>query len=100
MWEFYHYVNNYTNLSITNWFQYFECVCLRCCDPKELNTYLSALKCLKCPVGHFLPTDTLEDTCEWCCEDCGAKVPNEYAVNVNEQVAHTIQVTIQTCMYR
>lgn len=69
-------------------------MCLRCCDPKELNTYLSALKCLKCPVGYFLPTDTLEDSCEWCCEDCGAKVPNEYAVNVNEQVATTIQVLI------
>ena len=96
----YQYVRSHTNLSINIWFQYFECVCLRCCDPKELNTYLSALKCLKCPVGHFLPTDTLEDTCEWCCEDCGAKVPNEYAVNVNEQVAHTIQVIIQTCMYR
>ena len=75
-------------------FQYFECVCLRCCDPKEMNSYISALKCLKCTVGYFLPTDTLEDTCEWCCEDCGAKVPNEYSVKVNEQVTETIQVII------
>ena len=57
-----------------------------------MDTYLSALKCLKCPVGYFLPTEPLEDSCEWCCEDCGAKVPNEYAVNVNEHVAQTIQV--------
>lgn len=72
--------------------KYFECVCLRCCDPKEMNSYISALKCLKCTVGYFLPTDTLEDTCEWCCEDCGAKVPNEYSVKVNEQVTETIQL--------
>ena len=56
------------------------------------------MKCLKCPVGYFLPTDTLEDSCEWCCEDCGAKVPNEFAVNVNEQVAQTIQVIIKCLM--
>ena len=67
---------------------------MRCCDPTELNTYLSGLKCLKCPVGYFLPTDTLEDSSEWCCEACGANVPNDYAVNVNEQVSHTIQVCI------
>ena len=77
---------------IDNTFQYFECVCLRCCDPKEMGTYLSALKCLKCPVGFFLPEDTLEDSCEWSCESCGAKIPNDYAVKVNEQVAGTIQV--------
>ena len=59
-----------------------------------MDTYLSALKCLKCPVGYFLPTDTLEDTCEWCCEDCGAKVPNDYSLKVNEQVSETIQVII------
>ena len=57
-----------------------------------MGTYLSALKCLKCPVGFFLPEDTLEDSCEWSCESCGAKIPNDYAIKVNEQVAGTIQV--------
>merc|ERR1711997_114873 len=27
-----------------------------------------------------------------CCESCGAKIPNDYAVKVNEQVAGTIQL--------
>ena len=72
--------------------KYFECICLRCCDPKELNTYLSAIKCMKCAVGYLLPEDPLESSSDWKCEDCSNKVPAEFIENVNNQVAETIQL--------
>ena len=72
--------------------KYFECICLRCCDPKELNTYLGGIKCMKCPIGYLLTEDPLESDSSWQCEDCAHKVPSEFVQNINSQVAETIQL--------
>ena len=36
----------------------FLCTCDRCGDETENETYISALRCIKCP-GYFLPTNPL-----------------------------------------
>ena len=36
----------------------FLCTCDRCGDETENETYMSALRCIKCP-GYFLPSDPL-----------------------------------------
>uniref|UniRef100_A0A8D8XRP4 Protein msta, isoform A n=1 Tax=Cacopsylla melanoneura TaxID=428564 RepID=A0A8D8XRP4_9HEMI len=48
--------------------KYFECNCVRCDDPSELGTYLSALRCPKCRKGYIL-----NEKEEWKCQDCGKK---------------------------
>jgi hypothetical protein len=71
--------------------KHFSCECARCTDPTETNTYLSALRCMKCTVGHYLVVDPLQETSPWCCEDCGAEVPSDLTVEVNNRVSTTIK---------
>ena len=44
--------------SLTDLLQDFLCNCDRCADETENETYLSALRCVKCP-GYFLPRNPL-----------------------------------------
>ncbi|KAK4012629.1 hypothetical protein OUZ56_024870 [Daphnia magna] len=49
----------------------FECRCLRCSDPTECSTFLSALRCPKCPTGAVLPIRPLEEKdTQWQCSQC------------------------------
>ena len=57
-----------------------------------LGTYLSALKCMKCPVGYYISTNPLDDSSPWRCEDCGALAPSNLAVEVNTRVSNSIKV--------
>jgi len=50
--------------------KYFLCSCVRCSDPTEFGTNLSAVKCLKCPKGYCLPIDTQLIDSKWACSDC------------------------------
>jgi hypothetical protein len=47
----------------------FTCKCPRCCDPTELGTFLSAMKCLDgdCTDGYLLPSDSLDPDSDWIC---------------------------------
>ena len=56
--------------------KHFQCDCERCCDPTELGTYLSALKCMKCSVGYYLAQDPLSESSAWKCEACGSLAPS------------------------
>ena len=71
--------------------KHFFCDCPRCCDPTELGTYLSALKCIKCPVGYYLSTDPLQEQSSWRCEDCSTIAPASLASEVNNRVAGSIK---------
>lgn len=49
----------------------FECDCLRCSDPTECSTFMSALRCPKCPIGVMLPIQPLDhNETEWQCSPC------------------------------
>ncbi|XP_057378366.1 SET domain-containing protein SmydA-8-like [Daphnia carinata] len=62
----------------------FECDCIRCSDPTECSTYLSALRCQKCPTGFVLPIRPLEEKeTPWQCSQCSYKLT---AVVVNRVV--------------
>lgn len=56
--------------------KYFTCKCRRCGDPAELNTFLSALRCLapgsdrKICGGYQLPISPLDLQTEWRCDKC------------------------------
>ena len=69
----------------------FQCDCNRCQDPTELGTYLSALKCMKCPVGHYLPTEPLDANCQWQCEDCATRAPGSFANEISERIGQSIK---------
>jgi len=55
-------------------FKYFECNCVRCCDPTECQTYLSALKCQKCSEGNVLPMKPLDHCSDWKCDHCSHRL--------------------------
>lgn len=69
----------------------FHCDCPRCCDPTECGTYLSGLKCIKCPVGFYLSQDPLQDSSDWQCEDCRTVVPVRLVNDVYTRVANSIK---------
>uniref|UniRef100_V5G4W8 Protein msta, isoform B n=1 Tax=Anoplophora glabripennis TaxID=217634 RepID=V5G4W8_ANOGL len=60
--------------------KYFSCKCKRCCDPTELGSYLSALRCIGTDEepcgGTQLPIDPLDDKTEWACDKCDVKLTN------------------------
>lgn len=65
--------------------KFFSCKCIRCSDPTELGTYISAAKCLgqdgsPCE-GIHLPEDPLDDDTDWACNRCPAKV-NSHEINM------------------
>lgn len=52
---------------------YFTCQCVRCQDPTECGTMLSAVKCSEC-VGYLLPIDPLNIGSEWKCQGCHREI--------------------------
>ncbi|XP_066992453.2 SET domain-containing protein SmydA-8 isoform X2 [Anabrus simplex] len=72
------------------------CRCQRCCDPTEMQSYFSALRCINrdC-AGYVLPeypileddnnnSDTQEDI--WLCSSCDARVPGNDIMRVLDSV--------------
>jgi len=72
--------------------KYFDCSCRRCSDPTELGTFLSSIKCPKCPIGFIQSDDPLEDDSHWTCESCIASFPPSFPERVNEEVSTTVNI--------
>lgn len=53
--------------------KHFICKCDRCKDPSEFGTYLSSVKCKKCP-GNLLPINPLQNS-NWQCDTCTSVEP-------------------------
>lgn len=75
--------------------KYFNCKCLRCSDPTEMGTYLSALKCLgddnrPCD-GIHLAEDPLDDETDWACSKCPVKVSNSEVSMVISQMGEEVE---------
>ena len=70
-----------------NW--HFDCNCVRCQDPTEMGSYLSALKCLGCESGYVLPIDPMELSSQWSCPVCNQKMSLE---SVNETISHCFNI--------
>ena len=52
----------------------FDCLCKRCADPTEMDTYISAVNCEVCKFGYLLPIESLNYSSEWICDHCSTKV--------------------------
>lgn len=52
----------------------FDCICSRCSDPSEMQTFASAVKCQECNGGILIARDPLENFSEWICSSCNLKV--------------------------
>jgi len=80
----------------------FLCTCDRCLDETENETFISAIKCTKCP-GYFLPENPIDCACRWVCNECSIEAPKGYATIVNEKIASAIAaleeggLTPETC---
>lgn len=75
--------------------KYFSCKCIRCSDPSEMGTYLSAMKCLgdgnkECD-GIHLPEDPLDDETEWACNKCNVKVSNCQVEMIISQMGEEVE---------
>ncbi len=65
--------------------KFFSCLCRRCKDPSELETFFSALKCPSCPLqqqGYLLPVDPLNGASPWKCNSCNTEEMAEYVTAV------------------
>lgn len=52
----------------------FDCVCPRCKDPTEMETFASGVKCLKCYEGIVVSCDPLNNFSSWKCMKCDEKL--------------------------
>lgn len=52
--------------------KYFRCHCKRCCDPTELGTHLSSVKCQLCLNGLMIAI--VDNPSEWCCQSCDGRI--------------------------
>jgi len=68
----------------------FLCTCDRCLDSTENETYMSAVKCTKCPNGYFLPQNPIDCESHWLCTECRAQAPKGYSDMANSKTAATI----------
>eukprot|EP00088_Acartia_fossae_P039108 TRINITY_DN4068_c1_g1_i1.p1 TRINITY_DN4068_c1_g1~~TRINITY_DN4068_c1_g1_i1.p1 ORF type:complete len:520 (+),score=62.08 TRINITY_DN4068_c1_g1_i1:37-1596(+) len=69
----------------------FLCTCERCQDNTENGSYMSGLKCLKCPEGCYLPDNPLDCASSWACEKCEAKAPQGYSDMAEAKVAGAVE---------
>lgn len=81
----------------------FICNCDRCNDKTENGTYLSGLKCLKCPEGFYLPDTPLDCTSTWTCTQCKVQSPQGYSDMADSKVSAAIAtlegdgLTVDSC---
>ncbi|XP_023336991.1 protein msta [Eurytemora carolleeae] len=68
----------------------FICNCDRCQDRTENETYLSALKCLKCPDGYYLPDSPLDCSSPWSCSQCKLVAPQGYSELADSKVSAAV----------
>jgi len=67
----------------------FLCTCDRCQDETENETYMSAIRCIKCP-AYFLPENPLDCEGKWICNACGNTAPIGYSDMAYSKVASAI----------
>lgn len=60
----------------------FDCLCARCADPTEMNTFASAVKCLECADGILTSCDPLVNLSDWQCSKCSQKFPAHQIISV------------------
>lgn len=63
--------------------KFIDCSCLRCCDPTELGTYLSSIKCKSCPDGYVSLFNS-----QWTCESCSSTISE---INIQKLLSEIVE---------
>lgn len=69
----------------------FDCVCARCMDPTEINTFASSIKCSTCKDGVLTSCDTLDNLSEWKCRSCQQKMPGMKVVQLMNDIRNKLE---------
>jgi hypothetical protein len=72
------------------WF--FDCHCKRCCDPTEMGTCMSSVRCFttSCP-GHLLPCNSLDYDTSWVCDKCHTEVAGDIVSVLIDNIEKTVE---------
>lgn len=86
-------ITRYIHLTLTKQFQ---CVCKRCEDPTENNTFLSSLKCFnKTCTGILLSQNPLQITSPWKCNICNSENHFQKVLKMQEFISSIIKSTVR-----
>lgn len=48
----------------------FNCICQRCRDPTECDTFIGSMVCPRCTSSKLVSNDPLDDSADWSCASC------------------------------
>ncbi|XP_070506795.1 SET domain-containing protein SmydA-8-like [Chironomus tepperi] len=68
----------------------FDCVCPRCTDPTEKNTFSSSIKCSTCEDGVLTSCDPLTNLSEWKCIKCEHKVAGAKVIQLMSEIRNSL----------
>jgi len=68
----------------------FDCVCPRCKDPTEKNTFSSSIKCSTCKDGVLTSCDPLANLSEWQCIKCEHKVSGAKIIQLTNEIRNNL----------
>lgn len=71
--------------------KFFVCRCDRCKDPTEMSTFISGLRCPRCPDASdaqsvLLPQNPLDESAQWLCTGCSQPQPVNYVNQIIEKI--------------
>lgn len=89
----------------------FDCLCQRCCDPTECETFIGSLICQRCKAANLLPDKPLDATSDWKCENCSLQVSAtnfqygqgrlQFAIeNLSKQSPYDFEMFLEKYSYR
>ena len=83
------------------WF--FDCLCERCLDPTECDSYLSSLLCTRpAPVpaktcgGCVLSQDPTSGEADWLCHTCGHVYSSQHVLDIINQITQDLDTSLET----
>jgi hypothetical protein len=62
----------------------------RCQDRTENGTFMSGLKCLKCPDGYYLADSPLDCASNWTCTLCRIQAPQVHRAGLKNTVDYSL----------
>lgn len=69
----------------------FDCMCQRCRDPSECETFIGSMVCPRCTSSKLISNDPLDDAADWCCANCSFQM---YAGNY-QLITNRLQFAIE-----
>lgn len=71
--------------------KFFDCVCSRCADPTESQTFCGSIICFRCKVNKMVSTKPLDNTAPWACTGCNHSIQARQIVYGNKSLQDEIE---------